>query len=192
MGNRRGLSGISALIVMIAIMISAFVIGVSIFNATRVLFISQETTAKEKESGIANPIVIETVRARDLEGRRKLDMIVAVVRLRHGDDAISFNDTIIIPNTKAINCSSINYGVGAKPGCAYDIEYLKMGGRWRHDWLSPGDVVEMKYSGEGLLKDVEDFSARFIFVPPTGVTTTISFDIPERVYPANIHLWPLR
>ncbi|MBU0762366.1 MAG: hypothetical protein KKD39_05020 [Candidatus Altiarchaeota archaeon] len=189
--KRRGLAGISALILMVAVLISAFVIGYSLYTATQTLLRQQEAVSEQKEKSLQRPVIVEHLRAQDLDADKRVDVLVAVIRLRGGDNPINLNDTIVLTQTSAINCSALTYGLDSKPGCRYEIAYAKTGKRWYQDHLSDGDLIEMRYSDTQLRKGVEDLSSRMVFVPPEGLSTQVNFEMPARIYPPNIYLWPV-
>ncbi len=189
--GRRGMEGMGALIVFIALLIVAFIVGVAITSTGSNILSNQKAVAKEKEEGMQAPVMIEGVRAYDSNGDKRIDEMIMLIRLRAGDNAMQFNTTTILVDSKAINCSTLTYGLDADPDCSYTVNYAKRGGAYYVDRLSDGDLVQITFSGTNLLKGVEDLTSSISFLPEHGVATQIRFELPARIYPQNVQLWPI-
>jgi len=191
MDSPRGVASLDALILFTALMLVVSVVAAVLINTTQSLVNKDRVVAKEKGRSIQRPIIVESLRGVDLDGDRRLDMLVFAIRMREGDEPVSFNETVVIVNSKAINCTAFSYGRDADENCSYTIDYVKRGPDFEQDRFNVGDLVELKYSGPNIFKGVEDPKAYFIFAPSHGLSTEIRVNIPERIYPPNMGLWPL-
>jgi hypothetical protein len=187
----RGIAGLDALILFIAIVLCVSVTAAILLSTSAALMQHNTAMEKEKAKSVQHPVVIENVWGRDNNGDKKLDELVFLIRLRPGDEAIIFNDTVLVLNSKVTNCSSFSYGTDAQEGCNYSIVYGKKGYEWGQDRLGAGDLVEVHFSGPSLFSEREDLEGHFTFVPSHGLTTEIKMYIPPRISPANVQLWPL-
>jgi archaellin len=187
----RGATGIDALVLFIAIVLCVAVTAAILLSTSSTLMQHNSVMQKEKTRSIQRPIVIEDVWGRDNNNDKKLDELVFLLRLREGDDPISFNETVITLNTKVISCSALTYGADIIQDCNYSVIYGKKGSQWTTDSMGSGDVVEIHFSGPNLISQTEDQGARFTFIPSHGLTTEIKMYIPPRISPSNVALWPL-
>jgi len=189
--GRRGLAGMDALILFIAILLSVSVTAALLINTSSSLVNKGRAVQKEKAEGIQKPIVVEHVRGIDDNGDRRLDRLRITVHLRGGDETVDFNGTTIIVNSKAITCTSISYGHNSEPGCSYNISYGKRGPNFEQDYLNTADLVEIDYAGPNIVQGVEDQATYITIIPSHGMATDIRLTIPARISPQNMGLWPL-
>ncbi|MFH0862352.1 MAG: hypothetical protein V1875_04900 [Candidatus Altiarchaeota archaeon] len=187
----RGLAGLDALILFIALLLVAAVTGMVLMSAHANLINRGQTIQKEKVKEIQKPIIVESLRGVDTDDDGSLNQLVFAAHLRDGDEPINFNSTIIIVNTKALNCTTLQYGPDADENCSYTLSYAKRSRDFEYDYLNRGDFIEVSYSGPNVIARVEDTRARFTFVPSHGSTTDIKASIPERITPNNMQIWPL-
>jgi archaellin len=188
--RRRGVAGLDALIIFIAILLVASVVGTALLSTSKALVNKDKAVSAEKSKSIQRPILVESLRGSDTDGDRRLDELIFLLRLREGDESVRFNETILIVNSKAVNCTSIGYGLDASENCTYGVSYVKRGHDFEVDRLSMGDLVEVVFRGPNVIGGVEDNRASFIFIPSHGMQTEIKAHMPERVTKNN-HLWPL-
>jgi flagellin-like protein len=188
----RGLAGLDALILFIALILVAAVVGMALISTSGVLINRDKALETQKSKDIQRPIIVESLRGFDSNGDQRLDNLIFAVRLRGGDEPVDFNGTVIIVNSKAVNCTSLQYGLATDDNCTYTLAYPKKGKDYDMDRLNSGDFVEVTYSGPNILKGVEDTNSRFTFIPSHGATTEIKAHIPERIYPKNTQIWPLK
>jgi hypothetical protein len=189
--GRRGLTGLDALILSIALLLVAAVVGAILLETTQELMKKDQTTQKEKQKSIQKPITVEAVRGRDYNDDNRIDAINFAVRLMDTADPISFNETSIIVNTKILNCTQLTFGLDADPNCEYNITYGKRGHDYTYGKLTSGDLVEVEYGGPGFIAGIDDTHAQFTFVPANGIPTALEMNIPDRIHPKNMQLWPL-
>ena len=188
---RRGLAGLDALILFIALMLVASVVGLAIMSTHSALVNRGKAVESEKSKEIQRPILVESLRGIDTDNDDRLNELIFAVHLRGGDEAISFNTTVILVNTKALNCTTLQYGLDADENCSFTLEYAKRGRDYEQDYLNSGDFIEVVYSGPNVIAGVEDTRARFTFIPSHGATTDIKAHMPERIHPKNMQIWPL-
>jgi len=100
---RRGLAGLDALILFIALMLVASVVGLAIMSTHSALVNRGKAVESEKSKEIQRPILVESLRGIDTDNDDRLNELIFAVHLRGGDKAISFNTTVILVNTKALN-----------------------------------------------------------------------------------------
>jgi flagellin-like protein len=187
----RGLAGLDALIIFIAIVLVVSVAATALLSTTKTLLQRDQTIHKEKEKAMQAPIVVESMRGVDKNNDKRLDEIIFLIRLRAGDDPLNLNETVIIADSNAINCSSLSYGLDAKPGCEYYVTYGKRGPDYDFGKMSLGDLIEISFNGSNVLGGQEDTGAHFTFLPSAGMATEIKVTMPPRIFPQNMGLWPL-
>jgi len=189
--KKRGLTGMGTLIVLIAIILSVSVAALAILSTTQALQRKQEQTQREKARGIQHPSIVEMVKGKDYNGDTLIDDLHIVVRLHWGDEPINFNETVIILDSDIINCTSLDYGPDSIEGCNYTLNYVREGSDYEMNYLHTGDLVEMRFSGHNLLGGIEDLESKFTFLPSHGLPTELKVEIPSRIWPRNMELWPL-
>jgi hypothetical protein len=189
--SKRGLTGLSTLILLIAILLAVAVTALALISTSQSLVRRDEQTAKEKTQHIQHPIIVEMVRAWDSDQDKLIDRLSFVVRLHWGDEPINFNRTVVIIDSDVVNCTSMDYGPDALTDCAYTITYMRQGSDWEQDYLHAGDLVELRFTGTNLITGVEDLTSKFTFIPSHGLPTELKCEIPRRIYPRNMELWPL-
>jgi flagellin-like protein len=188
----RGVAGLDALIIFIAIILAASVIALSLINTSQTFVRRDQAVQAEKTKGIQKPIVLDQMRAYDSNGDRRLDRLYWVMRLRNGDEPVRFNETVIIARSEAVNCTSLSYGQDADPLCAFTVSYSKSGPDFQQDYLNNGDMVELGFSGQNIVPGIEESEAQFTFIPSHGLSSELKANIPERIMPANMQLWPIK
>jgi|GEM_PF-3641428 len=191
MRKTRGLVGMDALILTIAIILVAMVVTYAYVNTTTTLMIHDQNVVREKQKGMQKPVVLEQVRAMDTDNDKRIDLLITLISQRHGDDAFIFNRTVVIYNSRAVNCSSLSYGPDATENCTYNLRYVKQGRDWEQDYMHSGDIIEIRFSGPNLIPGREDLSSTLLILPDDSMPTKATFDFPARISPQNMQLWPL-
>jgi len=186
----RGLEGLDALILFIAVVLSVSVIAAILMNTSSSLSNKAQTQEKEKTKNLQRPIIVESVRGVDNNNDKRLDLLAFTIRMKEGSEPTSFNDTVILVNSKVVNCTGLSYGPSAPADCSYTLTYLKRGPDFDQDRFNLGDLVELDFAGPNIIR-THDESSDFNFVPSRGVSTQIKVSIPERIVPQNMGLWPL-
>jgi hypothetical protein len=186
------MEGLDALILFIALLLVATVVGAILITTNSALMQRDVTVQKEKTKGIQRPILVEAVRGRDNDGDKRLDDLNIALRLREGDEPISFNETVLLVTSKNINCTSLSYGPDADPYCAYRITYAKRGRDYEEHRMNTGDLVEIDYDGPGVVGGQFDGHAKLMLIPSHGMPTEVMMEIPDRIHPQNMALWPLK
>lgn len=189
--GKRGLTGLGFLIMFIAILLSVAFAALTLLQTHTALWRRQEQTQKEQTRNLQHPIIIEMVKAWDGDSDTRIDRLSIVVRLHWGDDPINFNRTVIVVDARGINCTSLDYGPDAEENCSYTVTYLRQGSKWEEDYLHSGDMAELRFTGTNLLGHVADPEAKFTFIPSHGLPTELKVEIPRRIYPQNMEIWPI-
>ena len=187
----RGLVGMDALILTIAILLAASVISAALYTTVTTLTSHDREAVKQKAQGLQKPVVIEQVRAVDTSGNKRIDYLTVLITHRGPDEPFSFNDTVVIVNTHSINCTSLAFGPTAKENCTFDVVYNVQGRDFEQNDFHSGDIVELRFSGPNLFPGIEDISSKIIIIPSNKMATTVSFRIPDRVHPSNMQIWPI-
>ncbi len=180
-----------ALIMLIAILLAVSVAALAIITTTQSLVRRDEQTQREKTESIQHPIIVEMAKGWDEDRDTIIDRLAFVVRLHWGDDPINFNRTVFLCDSAVVNCTSLDYGPDALAGCEYTITYVRMGSEWERGYLHAGDLAELRFTGANLVGSVEDMDSRFTIIPSHGLPTELKMEIPARIYPRNMELWPL-
>jgi flagellin-like protein len=189
--RRRGLAGLDALIIFIAIVLAAAVVAMLLSSTNMSLTRRAQAVESEKRRGMQAPIVLEAIRGRDVDGDHRLDELVATIRIQESSEPIRLNETLILVNSKATNCTSLSYAAVSGADCKFTVSYGKKGSRFEEGYLAVGDIAYIHMSGATLYKGVEDGNAAFTFVPAEGFITEVKFNIPARITQPNTGLWPL-
>jgi archaellin len=187
----RGLAGLDALIMLVALLLVVFVAASALLTTVQSLMRRDQDLQKQKADELQQPIVVEYVRARDNDGDKELDEFRFTVRLRHGDNPVNLNTSIITVASKALDCGALQYGV-ASTTCSYTISYGKYGEASTHDMLQSGDLIDLVYDGPAIVPNEEDTSTYFTFVPEKGQPTKIKVHVPARISTQNMIIWPLK
>jgi hypothetical protein len=189
--RKRGIAGLGALILLIALILAVSVAAMVLLSTTQSLVRKDEQIQKEKYKGIQHPVMVELVKGTDTDDDSRIDRLSFVVRLHWGDDPINLNRTVITVDSGVVNCTSLDYGSDALSGCEYTMVYLREGSEHEEDYMHAGDLIELRYEGSQLQGGAEDLDSTFTFIPSHGMPTLIKVEIPSRIYPPNMQLWPL-
>ena len=185
------MTGLGALIMIIALLLVVAFSALTLVTTSTALFRRQEQTQKEQTRGLQHPVIVEMVKAWDADDDTQVDRLSIVVRLHWGDDPINFNRTVIVVDARGINCTSLDYGPDAEENCSYSLRYLRQGSDWEDGYLHSGDMAELRFSGPNLIGHVADPEAKFTFIPSHGLPTELKVEIPRRIYPKNMEIWPI-
>ncbi|MFH1055335.1 MAG: archaellin/type IV pilin N-terminal domain-containing protein [Candidatus Altiarchaeota archaeon] len=190
--RRRGLVGLDTLILFIAILLAVSVAAYALISTTNTLSVRNQREVAEKSKNIQKPIIIESVRGLDNNDDKRMDELVFSMRLQESSEPINLNSTIVIINSRTLNCTSLEYEDGLSDGCHFTIFYGKRGRDYSYPYLNIGDLVEIHYNGSGIQPGVDDSHASMILLPPHGYGTNVKVDIPSRFYKRNTVIWPLK
>lgn len=186
------MAGLDALILLIAIILASVVLTYAYLGTTKNLMAKDQDIAIRKQNALQKPVVIDQIRAVDEDSDRLVDNLIIRVRQRWGDDPLFFNGTIIVVDSKVINCTALSYGPDSNEDCAYTIRYVSKGGDFRQNYMNSGDIVEIVFFGPNLIGGASDYNSIIRIVPHEAMPTVATFEFPQRIYPANMQLWPLR
>ena len=187
----RGIAGMDLLIITVAILLAASIISIAFITTSNSLVLHDKEVAMQSRKGMQKPIIIEQVRAVDTSRNQRIDELIFQLRFHPSEEGFFFNETVIIANSKAVNCSTLSYGLDSEENCSYTIRYLKEGTHFRPNYMNSGDFVEVKFQGPNLIEGEVDSSGKFIFIPNEVMPTTVTLNFPHRIYPPNFILWPL-
>jgi archaellin len=187
----RGLAGLDALILLIAVILIAIVIAAALLQTNSGLVNRGSAIENEKRKNLQSPLMIDAVRVDDDNGDRFIDAIVISARLREGSYAVPMNTTVILFDSKVFNCTSVSYSLNESDPCAYSISYAKKGPEWSADYLSLGDMILIRYNGTGIKVGQEDYNARVTLVPEHGIATALKLRFPPRILNRKVMLYPL-
>ena len=186
--SHRGLTGFSAMIMLVAILLTAITVSSALVYVTN--NINNEVTGKERpeDAQFEQPFVVEQVMARDTDNDKRLDSLDFIVHFGKGDTKIKFNDTVIYAGTDVTGCSSFVYEEWTDDLCNYTVTYLHQGSDYAQGYLSPGDFVRIRLRN---MTAKEDKNAVFRIVPKSGVLTHVKVDFPLRILGENYQVWPV-
>ncbi|MBD3260728.1 MAG: hypothetical protein GF334_03490 [Candidatus Altiarchaeales archaeon] len=184
----KGLTGFSALIVLVALMLAAITAAAAVFMTTGELNTAVQGKNRPDDVQFEQAIVVEQVMARDTDSDKKLDEIDFIIRYGRGNNRIYFNDTIIYAQSSVTDCPEFEFGASAG-NCNYSLTYFQRGTKWRDYTLSEGDIARLRVTN---VTSVEDRNAIFKFVPETGMIAHIQIDFPKRIMGSNYQVWPVK
>jgi archaeal flagellin FlaB len=200
--SRKGMMGVGALIIFIAMVLVAAVAAAVLVSTSSTLQQRSFLTGSQAEQGVSTGVEAISVMATDGSVGSDLENFEVVVRLAPGSGQINLNSTVILFDTAA-NGMSLDYNGtadssdsgGAIDTSHYNTFYVKKGPDYQDGYVSRGDIVKMKFkcydctSGEsGGIE--ENQKVRLKVVPQAGSSTIIEFTTPDVITDKRVSLWP--
>jgi archaeal flagellin FlaB len=195
--SQKGMMGIGALIIFIAIILIAAVAASVLITTGGSLQQKALITGSQTEESIASGIEAMTVVGSDASSNSSTPHAVTdfkiMVRLQSGSQGINLNNTIITVDTET-ESRSMTYGnnLSADTPVAttvtYAIYYVQKGANNEPGYLNRGDVGKILFH---LSPEIgENQLVRIKMIPRVGTYTQIEFYTPDSMTQQSVALWP--
>ncbi len=195
--ERKGMMGIGALIIFIAIILIAAVAASVLITTGGSLQQKALITGSQTEESIASGIEAMTVVASDASASdgtpHKVGDFKVMVRLQSGSQGINLNNTIITVDTETASYSlTYNTTIGADSTAAtttaYVVYYIQNGTNHENGYLNRGDVAKIIFQLSPEIS--ENQLVRIKMIPRVGTYTQIEFYTPDSMTQESVSLWP--
>lgn len=197
MGKKKGLFGLDALILFIAIVIVVGVTAILLITSGNALTQRTLTKAAEQRKQISAGFEIVDIIGSDASsagGAHTIEDIFITTRLMPGSIHATFNDTMVyFYNGK--NQYDIQFNSSCNSEClavtttTYNIYYLKRGNKWENRHINLGDTVIIAVKLPEAIEEDKIYSVGII--PLHGQKTFVKFETPSSMVKKQIRLWPL-
>ncbi|MBD3262513.1 MAG: hypothetical protein GF334_12745, partial [Candidatus Altiarchaeales archaeon] len=198
----KGLSGISAIVVFVAVILVAAVAALVLTAVSYNMEEKSVGTGSQTRKGIVTGIEVISVFATDGSSGNDLEKFELFLRLSHGSEAMNLNKTIIIldsetgSQTVSFNSTAGYGGVDAATTSDFTVEYLTEGPVHSDGYLSKGDVINLRfnyldYTGSGDGGGVgENKKIKIKVFNGKGRVNLIEFTTPDVIKHKRVTLWP--
>jgi archaellin len=188
--SRKGLTGISALIIFIAVVLASIITATLIFSASDRLTSKALDRHKKAETSLSASIDVMSVVGSD-GSNGDIEDFEIMLKIAPTSEPIHFNFTAITASTSFWNQEMEYNGTGttAVGTSHYFVEYLVESDDHIIDYLTKGDIVKIRFHTDTPLQGLRRVKMRFI--PMNGFTTIIEFTTPFVIKEAKLNLYPL-
>jgi len=197
MCNSKGMMGIGALIIFIAIILIAAIAASVLITTGGSLQQKALITGSQTEESIASGIEAMTVVASDASATdatpHRVGDFKIMVRLQSGSQGLNMNNTILTVDTETTsNSMTYNATIGADDyaatTAAYVIYYVQNGTNHENGYLNRGDVAKIIFKVNPEITENE--LVRVKMIPRVGTYTQIEFYTPDSMTQESVSLWP--
>jgi len=195
--SRKGMMGIGALIIFIAIILIAAVAASVLITTGGSLQQKALITGSQTEEAIASGIEAMTVVASDASANSStphaLTDFRVMVRLQSGSQGINLNNTILTVDTER-ESRSMTYGSNISSdspvgtSTTYAVYYVQKGANNEPGYLNRGDVAKIIFHIDPQIG--ENQLVRIKMIPRVGTYTQIEFYTPDSMTQQSVALWP--
>ena len=195
--KEKGMMGIGALIIFIAIILIAAVAASVLITTGGSLQQKALITGTQTEEAIASGVEAMTVVASDASSNgpspHRVGDFKVMVRLQSGSQGLNMNNTILTVDTEtATNSLTYNRTLGnestSSSTSTFLIYYVQRGTNHEDGYLNRGDVAKI------IFKVVPEISenqlVRLKLIPRVGSYTQIEFYTPDSMTQESVALWP--
>jgi flagellin FlaB len=198
-GKPKGMMGIGALIIFIAIILIAAIAASVLITTGGSLQQKALITGSQTEESIASGIEAMTVVASDASAGdpsgspHRVGDFKVMVRLQSGSQGINMNNTILTVDTETesfsltYNATIGNDGLAATTS-GYVIYYVQNGTNHENGYLNRGDVAKVIFRLSPEISENE--LVRIKMIPRVGTYTQIEFYTPDSMTQESVSLWP--
>jgi archaeal flagellin FlaB len=200
--KEKGMMGIGALIIFIAIILIAAVAASVLITTGGSLQQKALITGTQTEEAIASGIEAMTVVASDasqaaddhgLSTPHKVGDFKVMVRLQSGSQGLNLNNTIITVDTETSSTSltynqTISSDMVSATTTQYLIYYVQSGTNHEDGYLNRGDVAKIIFWVQPEIS--ENQLVRIKMIPRVGTYTQIEFYTPDSMTQESVALWP--
>ncbi len=202
MGCNRGLSGVAALIILVAVILVSSIAAVVIIYSTGGLQTTAVRSSFEAEESVTSGMEVMYVMGTDGSAGRDIEHFEVLARLLPGSSFMNLTNMVVVVTTKQYtqniyyNQSAGDTTSNAATTSDFTVEYVKASGDHRVGYLTRGDVIRMRfnYYSSGPADTTggigEDEDVRIVFVPHHGNPTPLQFRTPTPINEKREPLWP--
>jgi archaeal flagellin FlaB len=193
----KGMMGIGALIIFIAIILIAAVAASVLITTGGSLQQKALITGTQTEEAIASGIEAMTVVASDASAAdpspHQVGDFKVMVRLQSGSQGLNLNNTIITVDTETASTSltynqTILSDAHTESTSTYVVYYVQTGVNHENGYLNRGDVAKIIFH---LVPEIsENQLVRIKMIPRVGTYTQIEFYTPDSMTQESVSLWP--
>jgi len=198
-GNSKGMMGIGALIIFIAVILIAAVAASVLITTGGSLQQKALITGAQTEEAIASGIEAMTVVASDASAGdpdgtpHKVSDFKMMVRLQSGSQGLNLNNTILTIDTETESVSMTYNTTIATDGTSgstvtYVVYYVQSGTNHEDGYLNRGDVAKIIYNMDPEIE--ENQLVRVKMIPRVGTYTQVEFYTPDSMTQESVALWP--
>jgi flagellin FlaB len=193
----KGMMGIGALIIFIAVILIAAVAASVLITTGGSLQQKALITGAQTEESIASGIEAMTVVASDASASdstpHRVGDFKIMVRLQSGSQGLNLNNTILTVDTETASHSLIyNTTIGSDSTApttqAYVLYYIQNGTNHENGYLNRGDVAKITFKVYPEIAENE--LVRLKMIPRVGTYTQIEFYTPDSMTQQSVSLWP--
>jgi flagellin-like protein len=199
--RNRGLTGIGALVILIAVILVATVATSLLIYFGANLQNRAIRTGREAQGG-GNGVLIDSITGTDGSAGKDIEHFEMIMKLQAGSDDLRLNDTFIILNLPATS-QNLNYNTSAGDTTStagttadYTVQWLKQGSNYKEGYLSRGDIIKARFNHNDVTSSAttggvaEDKEVEVKVVPRFGAVTTMKFRIPTPLRDQREPLYP--
>jgi flagellin FlaB len=193
----RGMMGIGALIIFIAIILIAAVAASVLITTGGSLQQKALITGAQTEEAIASGIEAMTVVASDASSTDLTPHNVGdfriMARLQAGSQGMNLNNTVITVDTETDSVSltynqTVDDEVKTTSTQKYLVYYVQIGSNHEDGYLNRGDVAKIIFHTNPEI--AENQLVRLKLIPRVGTYTQIEFYTPDSMTQESVALWP--
>ncbi|MBD3388040.1 MAG: hypothetical protein GF416_03240 [Candidatus Altiarchaeales archaeon] len=194
--SNRGIMGLGALIVFIAVLLIVGVTGIILLTSGGSLQQKSQLKAMEGKKGVSSGLEVVSIIGTNAHPTdstpHQLENLHMMVRLLPGTISLNLNTTLIyiegrdFQQTTVFN-SSCSSECSSSSTHSYMVYYLKEGTHYEAGYVNLGDVAKLSIRTNPIRED-EDIKIHII--PPHGPQTVIKFQTPLTMVDRRITVWP--
>jgi archaeal flagellin FlaB len=194
---KKGMMGIGALIIFIAIILIAAVAASVLITTGGSLQQKALITGAQTEESIASGIEAMTVVASDASALgaspHKVEDFKIMVRLQSGSQGLNLNNTILTVDTERESRtltfgSTLDTDTTVTGTTTYGVYYVQTGVNHEPGYLNRGDVAKITFHLDPEI--FENEHVRLKLIPRVGTFTQVEFYTPDSMTQQSVALWP--
>jgi archaeal flagellin FlaB len=195
--RKKGMMGIGALIIFIAIILIAAVAAAVLLTTGGSLQQKSLITGTQTEEGISSGIEAVTVVASDASSGggspHQVGDFLIMIRLQAGSQGLNLNNTVLTVDTEResktlIFGSTVASEEPVTGTTTYGVYYVQTGVNHEPGYLNRGDVAKIIFKLDPEISENEN--VRLKIIPRVGVFTQIEFYTPDSMTQKSVALWP--
>ncbi|MBU0762441.1 MAG: hypothetical protein KKD39_05395 [Candidatus Altiarchaeota archaeon] len=193
---KKGIVGIGALIIFIAIVLVGAVVAAVFIASGGSLQTKAYTTGNQAREGVTPGIDVIQILGSDPSSSgtpHQISRFTLIGRLPPGGEPLSFNSTVINIDTPQFSQTVVYEGIVDTDTLAtgtsnFVVTYVKQGPNQINDYLTEGDLIRLKFN---LAENVgENLKVRLTIMPVKGSMSQIEFLAPDTLSSPVEPVWP--
>jgi archaeal flagellin FlaB len=194
--SSKGMMGIGALIIFIAIILIAAVAASVLITTGGSLQQKALITGAQTEESIASGVEAMTVVASDASSAgtpHRIDNFKILARLQSGSTGMNLNNTIMTVDTETTSVSftyneTVSQDTITDSTTSYLVYYVQTGINHEDGYINRGDVAKLIFHSGSMIGENE--LVRIKIIPRVGTYTQIEFYTPDSMTQQTVALWP--